>query len=293
MFYLQKVIALVESEKCMKELECLSDKLGADGISFQCFLRKDMIDCPMAAQGEIASKNEQGDAENRLWLVDCAERAVSLRTQGEVVLVVLHEDNKNQDFSGILYACEEPGELDAEYMDRIYRRYKGLPWDIAETTRCIIRETTEEDVEAFFEIYANPEIIKYTEGLHSTVEQEKQYVRDYIEKVYGFYGFGIWTILKKESGEIIGRAGFAYRAGYEEPEMGFVIGVPWQRQGYAWEVCSALMELAEAELYLESIQAFVMPENIASKRLCEKLGLHKIENVQINNTIFERYFTRR
>lgn len=289
MLYLQKVIVLWESEEYVKQLGILGDKLRAVGMVFRCLSGKSILELPEQMHLESVLKEEAGGEEKRLWLTDSAKCAAFLRSRGEAVLAVLHEQNRNQDFDGILYACEEPWELDAEYMERVYRRYNGLPWDIAETERCILRETMEEDVEAFFKIYADSVITKYTEGLYPTVEQEKQYVRDYIEKVYGFYGFGIWTVLKKESGEIIGRAGFACREGYENPEMGFVIGVPWQRQGYAWEVCSALLDLA-VELEFEGVQAFVMPENEASINLCKKLGLHKIETVQINDIVYERYY---
>ena len=222
-------------------------------------------------------------------MTDSSFRAAALQREGEAVLALLHEGNREQDFSGILYACENPGWLDADYMERVYRRYAGLPWDVAETDRCYIRETTEEDVEAFFEIYAHPEVTRYTEELYPTVEQERQYVRDYIEKVYGFYGFGVWTVLLKSTGEIIGRVGFSCREGYEEPELGFVIGVPWQRQGYAEEVCSRLLSYAAEELGFSCVQALVMPENAASVSLCEKLGFQKADMVEIKGVWYERY----
>ena len=164
-------------------------------------------------------------------------------------------------------------------MEKVYRRYVNLPWDITETQRCMIRETTEADVDAFWEIYRQPEITRYTEGLYPTVELEKQYIREYIEKVYGFYGFGVWTIALKNTGEVIGRAGFSYREGYEEPEIGFVIGIPWQKQGYAYEVCSALLEYGKEELGFEVVQAFAMPENQASIQLCRKLGMEVMGTV--------------
>lgn len=299
MIYLQKVIALIECEKYLPELEKLGRVLQAAEIEFQCMRENTAShvgeqntdrETVYAYRQDVAGLlSEKGESFARLWITDSAESAKFLRTQGESVLALLHEDNRTQDFSDILYACENVGELDADYMEKVYRRHVNLPWDIAETDRCIIRETTEADVDAFWKIYQNAEITRYTEGLYPTIEKEKQYVTEYREKVYGFYGFGVWTILQKNTGEIIGRAGFSYREGYEAPEIGFVIGVPWQRQGYAYEVCSALLEYGKKELGFENVQALVVPENEASVKLCEKLGMECREDVKINQRRHGRF----
>ncbi|MBE5883914.1 MAG: GNAT family N-acetyltransferase [Lachnospiraceae bacterium] len=280
MIYLQKVIALVEKESCIDSLKMLGQTLLGDGVGFRCFLGEDVMNCRLVIDCSPEAADEYRDDERRLWITDSAGQASNLTRQGEAVLALLHVDNREQDFSGILYACESPEELDAEYMDRVYRRCADIPWDIIETDRCMVRETTEADVEAFFEIYAHSEISHYTEGLYPTVEKEKEYIREYIEKVYGFLGFGVWSILKKDTGEIIGRAGFSYREGYEEPEIGFVIGVPWQGQGYAWEVCSALLTMGEKNFGFTIVNAFVRPENKASVALCKKLGFKELTTVR-------------
>lgn len=210
--------------------------------------------------------------ERSLYITDNAERAGRLRDMGEPVAVYLHEGNREQDFSGFLYAVEEPEELDAEYAEKVCRRLLGLPWNILETARCLVRETTPEDVEDFYEIYSNPEITKYMEDLYPEKEQEKAYIREYIEKVYTFFEFGVWTVVEKESGRVIGRAGFSYREGYEEPELGFIIGVPWQRKGYAEEVCRAILKYGEETLGFKVVQTLVETENEPSVRLCRKLN---------------------
>lgn len=175
----------------------------------------------------------------------------------------------------IRYVVESPEELEAEYPERVYRRFCNIPWDILETERCLVRETMEEDVDSFFTIYQNPEIVRYTEALYPEIEQEKQYVREYIEKVYGYFEFGVWTVLWKETGEIIGRAGFSVREGYELPELGFVIGLPWQGKGVAYEICQAILCYGWEEYGFDRVQALVRPHNAASAALCRKLGFTK------------------
>lgn len=207
-----------------------------------------------------------------LYVTDDAGTAEELRREGKAVLIYLHPGNREQDFSRFLFAVEDPEDLEEEYLERVYRRLKGLPWRITETKRCLIRETVPEDVEDFYRIYSDPSITRYMEGLYPEAEQERQYIREYIEKIYTFYGFGVWTVLEKESGAVIGRAGVSYRAGFDDPELGFIIGVPWQRKGYAREVCRAVLDYAWSALEFDRIQALVEPENTASLRLCEELG---------------------
>lgn len=216
-----------------------------------------------------------------LYITDNADRAKELRDCGHAVLVYLHEGNRNQDFSDFIFAVEEPEQLEQEYLEKVYRRLKGLPWNILETERCLVRETTVEDVDSFYEIYKHPDITKYMEDLYPEVEQEKQYVKEYIEKIYTYYEFGVWTVLEKESGEVIGRAGFSCREGYAEPELGYIIGVPWQRKGYAEEVCRAILKFGSEELGFDRVQVLVETENEPSLKLCRKLGFEGEEKVML------------
>lgn len=225
--------------------------------------------------------------EAALYVTDEAATAERLQSEGKAVLVYLHSGNSGQDFSRFLFAVEDPEDLEEEYIERVYRRLKGLPWNILDTARCRIRETTPEDVEAFYRIYSHPSITKYMEGLYPDVEQEKQYVREYMEKVYTFYGYGIWTVTERESGAVIGRAGFSWREGYEEPELGFIIGVPWQGKGYAGEVCRAVLYYGWAALEFGAVQVMVEPGNLPSLNLCKKLGFRYKEEVELSG---KRYY---
>lgn len=221
-------------------------------------------------------------AKRRLYVADRLGTAQELKRRGEAVAIYLHEGNKGQDFGEFPYAVESMEALEDGYAERIYRRLKKLPWTILETDRCVIRETTAEDVDSFYKIYSDPEITKYMEDLYPEVEQEKQYVREYIDRIYAFYEFGVWTVLEKESGEVIGRAGFSYREGYDEPEIGYIIGVPWQRHGYAGEVCRAILEYGWDKLGFGRVQALVETENEPSLTLCDKLGFTAVEELEIN-----------
>lgn len=266
MFYLEKVIAVVEDSKCLEEVQMLGSKLLQAGMNFTCVSAEEYWNRPFFVS--MAS----------LWMTDSAQVVDRLRADGQAVQAILHENNRNQDLTAALYACEQPGELDADYMDKVFRRYLGLPWEILETERCYVRETVPEDADEFFGIYSAPGMTLYNDELAPELELERQYIRDYIDKVYRFYNFGVWTILKKDTDEVIGRAGYSFREGFEGPELGYVIGRPWQGQGYATEVCCALLRYGFEELGFDEVHAFVRPENEASMRLCRKLGMSCVEN---------------
>ncbi len=231
-----------------------------------------------------------GNAEKQrdvLYITDSEEIYRALLKQGAYVLPCRHAGNREAAFTGAAYVIEQIEELGYEEIDMAYRRLAGLPWKILTTKRCIIRETTEEDADSFYKIYAAPEITAYMEDLYADREEELAYIREYREKVYGFYGYGMWTVLLKD-GTVIGRAGVSWREGYDVPELGFVIGVPWQRQGYAYEVCSAILDYAAEELGMTQIQALVMHGNEKSRALCAKLGFRETGEVRIGDCGYAR-----
>ena len=193
------------------------------------------------------------------------------------------------DFPGISYAVTDIEDLDEKYLKRIWQRYRGIPWRICETDRCVVRETVLEDVESFYEIYRDREITRYMEDLFEDREKERQYIRDYIEKVYGFYGFGMWTVCMKGTGEVIGRAGLSMREGFDEPELGYVIGKKWQRRGIAEEVCREILSYGREELGFEKVRVLMHPDNKASERLCHKLGFVCTGEEELGGAAYSKY----
>ena len=172
----------------------------------------------------------------------------------------------------------KPG-CDPAYVERIYRRYRDIPWDILETERCFLRETVPDDVDAFYEIYGAPEMTRYTEDLYESKISERAYIREYIEKIYHYFEFGVWTVVLKETGEIIGRAGLNVREGYDMPELGYVIGRPWQGKGVATEVCRGILEYAASVFGFERIMTLIQAENEKSLHIAKRLGFRMQETV--------------
>lgn len=210
-----------------------------------------------------------------LYLTDNLTLLRTLLARGEKAAAILTEENRKEDFTGLPYAVEHVEELEPGDLIRLYRRLAGQPWEILETGRCRLREMTAMDVDRLYEIYADASVTRFMENLYEDREQERRYIEDYRKYVYEFYGYGIWIIEDKISGTVIGRAGVEPKEG--EVELGFVIGVPWQRQGYGYEVCSGILDYVKQEIDCERVLSRVHPENQASVGLLQKLGFYKLE----------------
>ena len=224
-----------------------------------------------------------------LYITDHEEIAKQLLEEKANVLVWLHEENGDKNLTFAPYAIEDIEEMDFRYVERIYQRFQNLPWKIAETGRCIIREMTEEDLDAVYEVYAAESITKYMEGLYENREEELEYTRSYIKNAYNFYGYGTWIIEKKKDKKVIGRVGFNLRDGYEEAELGFVIMEEEQKKGYAYECCMAVLELGKEEYEFEKVQALVKEKNEASISLCNKLGFELEGKVHVEGEEYLRF----
>ncbi len=123
------------------------------------------------------------------------------------------------------------------------------------------------------EIYAHPAMGADEERPYVNLEEEQAHIRAYRKNFYEMYQFGVWSLCLKETGRIIGRAGFFLRQDQEAiPELGYAIAVPFWGQGYAKEACLAILQFAAAELGFAQVKAYTRPDNAASQALLRKLG---------------------
>ena len=202
-----------------------------------------------------------------LYITDNSKALKNLLKKNLYAIALCHDKNRDVSFADALYAVENVEELTYKAYDEVYRRLAGIPWDILETQRLKVRE------------YREPSITYYMEDLFQDPDEENAYMEAYIRQIYGFYGFGMWTVLLKNTGQVIGRAGLSIREGYELPELGFVIDVSHQGRGYALEACRAILTYAKEELCFEQVQALVRQENEASINLLKKLEFQYERNV--------------
>lgn len=205
-------------------------------------------------------------------------------------LLYINDLNTSGSFPKAPYAITSLEGIGLNYMEQVYKRFHHIPWNILDTAHLKVREMTVDDLDSLYEVYNHPSITRYMEGLYEDREKEAAYTRDYIKNVYGFYGYGLWIVEEKDSGQIIGRAGLSHREGYEEPELGYVIGKKYQNKGYATEVCKAILKYGTKEFGFKHFNAFVHKDNGASIRICEKCGMNWKEQVRIEDELLERYY---
>lgn len=224
-------------------------------------------------------------------LIAATDETIALGKQyGMATMAYANPDIPNQTYAGVDMIVEGFEEVDANFLKKVYQRCHHIPWEIARTKRCVIRELSLDDLDALFELYADGELSKYVENLYP-YEEEKEFQRAYIENMYRLYGYGMWLVFSKETGELIGRAGLEHREydGEIELELGYLIGAKHQGQGYATEVCQMILQIAQAMTDFPRINCLIDAENTDSIRLAEKLQFVYKEDIMMNEKRMRRY----
>lgn len=150
---------------------------------------------------------------------------------------------------------------------------------VLETPRLILREWLPDDWIRFKPIATNPEVIRYV-GMGEPPGDEQ--IQAYIEaarKLYRDEGFCLWPLVYRENHELIGFCGFDRLWGGEKIEIGYWLAPGYWGKGLATEAARAVMRYGRERLGLWRIVAVAQPENRASIRVLEKLGMTHEKNV--------------
>lgn len=148
---------------------------------------------------------------------------------------------------------------------------------ILETSRLILREYTLDDFDGLYTILSDAETMKH-------------YPRPYDEKGtmrwlqwsldnYKQYGFGLWAMELKQTGELIGDCGITMQNidGEELPEIGYHIYKKHWRQGYAKEAASAVREWFFANTAFDTVYSYMTASNVASYSTAASIGMQRIK----------------
>lgn len=159
-----------------------------------------------------------------------------------------------------------------------------------ETERLILREFVPEDIDDLYKIYEDND--RYIEKLSDDREQERAKLESYIKYVYGFYGFGLWAVVEKSSGLLIGRCGLSVEEidGEGVLEIGYMIGKAWQHKGYGLESVRAVLDYAPEVLGEPRVAARIDAKNTASASLAKKAGFAYVKTVIFKGRKTDLYF---
>lgn len=143
---------------------------------------------------------------------------------------------------------------------------------VAETERLILREFSLEDAQDFYELNLDEEVMKYTaDYVFQSVEESAELIRNYSE--YEKTGFGRWTVVLKETHEVIGWCGLKYIASVDEVDLGYRLKRKYWNKGYATEACKTSLDIGFNQYNVDLIVGRTMTDNVASRRVLEKIGM--------------------
>ncbi len=219
----------------------------------------------------------------RVTISDDHQALCSAYAEGRAVIGLWNRERKDQCLNPARYVAESVQDIDDVFLERVVRRKEGLPWQIAVTERLTIREFIPEDCHC---VPKEPD-----NGNSGSIFLQEDLLTDYIRYQYGFYEYGIWAVVQKDTGLLVGKAGICNLelSGQDEfseavnnddtpIELGYHIFSPYRRKGYGREACKAVLDYAVTAV-TDRVYARIDPDNLSSVKLAEELGFRLIAQI--------------
>ena len=146
---------------------------------------------------------------------------------------------------------------------------------ILETKRLLLRHFIPEDLEALYALYSDPEIRQYFPEGTLTREETKEELEWFLHGHPSHPELGLWATIHKETGKFIGRCGLLPWTieARQEVEVAYLLDKAYWGQGLATEAAQAIMDYAFNQLQLSPLICLIDPENAASKKVAERIGM--------------------
>jgi ribosomal-protein-alanine N-acetyltransferase len=149
---------------------------------------------------------------------------------------------------------------------------KIVPHPILSTHRLRLRQFCVEDTDAMHLCFANSEAMRFwNHPVHTKLIETERAVKRFVDCTPSYYRF--WAVADAKSDHCIGMVN--YHDGHirsRRVAIGYIIDPAYHRKGIATEAVSTMLDFCFGELGLHRVQAFVHPDNTASRKLVEKLG---------------------
>jgi ribosomal-protein-alanine N-acetyltransferase len=143
------------------------------------------------------------------------------------------------------------------------------------TARLTLRPFRLTDASAMDHLFGDPEVMRFGPGL-----QNPQWVRDWLRfRILEFKEeakTNVWAVERTLHPVVLGYCGLFYYPellGSPETEIGYRLIRSYWGQGYATEAAIAVCDYAFKQLGLSRLVAMIDPDNLASIRVAEKLGM--------------------
>ena len=159
-----------------------------------------------------------------------------------------------------------------------------------ETERLLLREYTMEDFDSLYGILSDMETMKHYPKPFDG-EEVRNWILWNIEN-YRVFGFGLWAVVLKENGEMIGDCGVTMQTinGKIKPEIGYHIHKEYQGRGYATEAAKRCKEFVFESTPFNIVYSCMKYTNIASYIVALKNGMRLVEEYEDPvNTVSRAY----
>ena len=146
-----------------------------------------------------------------------------------------------------------------------------------ETERLLIRQYTIDDLDALFQIMSDRRVHIYTKDKDHPWDERRteEYLKFMINKDFKTLDCFHGAVVEKETNRLIGLCGLnPYQT--DEPEIEFKLGVSYWGKGYATELGRKMMAETFAATEIRGIYGMAQSENLASRKVLEKIGMNYI-----------------
>ena len=146
---------------------------------------------------------------------------------------------------------------------------------ILETPRLVLRHQVPADLDDLWALYCDPEITKYIPDAPRTRDEAREELEWHMNGHPRNPDLGLWATIYKESGKFIGRCGLLPWSidGRQEVEVAYTIARTYWGQGLGTEAAEAILQYGFRQLNLPRLVSLIEPENAASQRVAEKIGM--------------------
>jgi len=142
-----------------------------------------------------------------------------------------------------------------------------------ETERLLLRQFTMDDLDDLYFIYSHPDLSKYLSNEQPLrLDQTRAAINSIIES-WQQHKFGVWAVVYKKHRKLIGHCGLKFLENTPEVQIGYLLLKDYWRRGLGTEAAAAVLKYGFDVVKLERIVAIAKPENIASRRVMEKVGM--------------------
>jgi RimJ/RimL family protein N-acetyltransferase len=132
----------------------------------------------------------------------------------------------------------------------------------------------ETDTEFILRLVNEPSFLHYIgdKGVR-TLADARRYITDGPQKSYETNGYGLYKVELKTDSTPIGMCGLVKRDTLPDADIGFAFLERYWGEGYAYESADAVMRYAREKLGIKRVLAITTPDNVASGKLLNKIGL--------------------